>query len=190
VNFSPTAVEGVYVVTPELFSDERGFFARTWCADEFSSRGLEAALRQCSVSFTRRKGTLRGLHYQEAPYAEAKLVRCTRGAIFDVAVDLRPKSPTFLRHTNVVLRAGEYSMLYIPEGCAHGLQTLEDDTEVSYQISQVYAPESARGVRWDDPALDIRWPLEPTVMSDRDRDFPDLAIDTAATGHSEATVIN
>ena len=182
MTFLDTPVQGAYVVQPEPREDERGYFARTWCADEFRARGLNTDIRQCSISFNRKKGTLRGLHYQAAPFEEAKLVRCTRGAIFDVALDLRPGSPTYLRHAAVVLDSRETSMLYIPEGCAHGFQSLEDESEVSYQISQVYAPECARGVRWNDPAFGILWPMAPTCISERDRDYPDLIVPAVPQG--------
>ena len=171
--FSETAVPGAFVVEPERLEDERGFFARIWCAREFAERGLDARLAQCSVSVSERKGTLRGLHYQAAPHAETKLVRCTRGAIYDVIVDLRVESPAFLRHVALELSAADRRMLYVPEGVAHGFQTLADDTEVFYQISEFHHPESARGVRWDDPACAISWPLAVTV-SPRDAAWPRL----------------
>ena len=174
--FVETKLTGVFVVQPERLHDERGFFARTWCPQEFAGRGLNPRLEQCSVSFNRLAGTLRGLHYQDHPWQEAKLVRCTRGAIFDVALDLRPDSPTFLQHVSKLLDANNRSMLYIPEGCAHGFQSLTDDSEVCYQISAPYAPEAARGARWNDPAFAIGWPMEPTVMNERDRQFSDFQL--------------
>lgn len=176
--FRDTALPGAYVIEPERHEDERGFFARTWCRREFAARGLNTQVVQCNVSFNRRKGTLRGLHYQVAPHEEAKLVRCTRGAVYDVIVDLRPRSPAFLRWIAVRLGAEDGRMVYVPEGCAHGFQTLEDDTEVFYQMSEFYAPECARGVRWDDPAFGIEWPaVAERVLSARDRTFPDFTRD-------------
>lgn len=172
--FHTTAVEGVFLIEPERIADERGFFARTWCGREFADHGLNPALAQCSVSFNHRQGTLRGMHFQVAPHAEAKLVRCTMGAIYDVALDLRPASPTFLRYVAAPLSAANRQMLYIPEGCAHGFLTLEDNTEVLYQISADYAPQAARGVRWNDPAFGIVWPDEVRVIAERDRTYPDF----------------
>ncbi len=156
--FQETKLPGVFEIQLELKSDERGFFARSWCLKEFESHGLNPKLAQCSVSFNARKGTLRGLHYQDAPYGEAKLVRCTTGSVYDVVVDLRPQSPMFKNWVGVVLTAEKRNMLYVPEGCAHGFLTLEDATEVFYQISEFYHPELSRGVRWDDPAFQIIWP--------------------------------
>jgi dTDP-4-dehydrorhamnose 3,5-epimerase len=174
VIFRETSVAGAWIVEPERHADERGFFARTWCAAEFARHGLSPRLVQASVSYNRRRGTLRGLHYQLAPHAEAKLVRCIRGAIYDVAVDLRPESPTFRRHVAVVLDADNRLALYVPEGCAHGFQTLADDTEVLYQMSAVYAPQAARGVRWDDPAFAIPWPPADRIIAERGRRYPDF----------------
>lgn len=170
--FVETAIPGVWVLEPERFADERGFFARTFCRDDFAARGLETEVAQCSVSWNRTRGTLRGLHFQAEPAAEVKLVRCTRGAIFDVAVDVRPGSPTRGRHVAVVLAAERGTQLYVPRGFAHGFLTLADDTEVAYQISTPYAPELARGYRWDDPALAIPWPAPPAVISEKDRNLP------------------
>lgn len=170
--FRETPLAGAWVLEPERIADERGFFARTWCRRDFEARGLDATIAQCSVSFNHRRGTLRGLHFQVEPHAEVKLVRVTRGAVWDVIVDLRPGSPTFQRHFAVVLSAGAGNQLYIPQGMAHGFQTLEDATEVSYQISAFYAPEAARGYRWDDPAFAIPWPGPVTVISERDRTLP------------------
>ncbi|MBN1909682.1 MAG: dTDP-4-dehydrorhamnose 3,5-epimerase [Pirellulales bacterium] len=169
----PTKLEGAWLVEPDRFDDERGFFARTWSRDEFAARGLETALAQCNVSYNRRAGTLRGMHYQVAPHEEVKLVRCSRGSLLDVIVDLRPESPTFGQWDAVELSAANALQLYIPRRFAHGFQTLEDDTEISYQISTAYHPESARGIRWNDPALGIVWPEAERTMSDRDRDWPD-----------------
>jgi dTDP-4-dehydrorhamnose 3,5-epimerase len=172
--FQPTSLAGALIVEPELRRDERGFFARTWCQEEFAARGLNARLVQCSLSFTERRGTVRGMHYQDAPHQETKLVRCVRGAIHDVIIDLRPYSPTFRHHCAVELRGGSYRMLYVPEGVAHGFQTLEDDTEVSYQMSEFHRPDAARGVRWDDPAFAIPWPEPVRLVSDRDRAYPNF----------------
>jgi dTDP-4-dehydrorhamnose 3,5-epimerase len=174
VIFTATALPGVVIVEPEARADERGLFARTFCAREFAAHGLETRVAQSSVSFNPRRGTLRGLHYQAPPHAEAKLVRCTRGEIFDVALDLRPDSPAFKRHVALVLTAADRRALYVPPGCAHGFETLADDCEVLYQISEFHVPESARGVRWDDPAFAIPWPLPPAVISERDRGYPDF----------------
>jgi len=173
--FRETALAGVWVIEPEPHADERGFFARTWCAREFEARGLNPALAQCSVSWNRARGTVRGLHYQAAPHEEAKLVRCTRGAIHDVAVDLRPGSPTRHRWIAVELTGDNRRMLFVPEGVAHGFQTLVDDTEVFYQISRAFHPDAQRGVRWHDPALGIAWPLHDAIVSARDAALPLLA---------------
>jgi len=169
--FEPTALPGAFIVRMERFEDERGSFARSWCREEFLARGLNAELAQCNVSYNRLRGTLRGMHFQVAPYAEAKLVRCTRGAIYDVIVDLRPESPTFTRWVATELTQDDDRMLYIPEGFAHGFQTLRDDTEVFYQMSAPYAPDCARGVRWDDPRFSIEWPIGTMIISDKDRSY-------------------
>lgn len=174
MHFHPTAVAGVKLVEPERHADERGFFARTWCALEFARATLEPRLTQCSLAYNVRRGTLRGMHYQAPPWAEAKLVRCTRGAVYDVAIDLRPDSPTFRRFVGVELSAANHLGLYIPRGCAHGMLTLEDDTEVFYQISTAYHPEAARGVRWSDPYFGVTWPGQVEVIAPRDRDYPDV----------------
>ena len=174
--FRSTSIGGVWVIEPERLEDERGFFARTWDPEEFEARRLNPQLAQCSISFNRERGTLRGLHYQAPPYAEAKLVRCTAGAIFDVAVDLRPDSSTFRDWSGVELSAENRLALYVPEGCAHGFLTLGDDSEVHYQISQPYVPDAARGVRWDDPAFAITWPGEVVVINERDRSYPDFRL--------------
>jgi dTDP-4-dehydrorhamnose 3,5-epimerase len=174
VRFTPTALAGVFVVEIEPIADERGFFARSWCAEEFARHGLDARLTQCNISFNRARGTLRGLHYQAPPHAEAKLIRCTLGAIFDVAVDLRPGSPTRGRWVSAKLEAATHRMLYVPEGCAHGFQTLTPDAEVCYQMSAPYHAASARGVRYDDPCFAIGWPLPPVNVSARDAAYPDF----------------
>ncbi|HEX9943431.1 MAG TPA: dTDP-4-dehydrorhamnose 3,5-epimerase [Thermoanaerobaculia bacterium] len=170
--FRGTPLPGAWLLEPERFEDERGFFARTYCRREFEARGLDSAIAQCSVSYNHRRGTLRGLHFQSAPHEEVKLVRVTRGTAWDVIVDVRPGSPTFKRHFSVVLSAADGNALYIPKGFAHGFQTLEDGTEVFYQISEFYAPEAARGYRWDDPTFAIPWPEPPAVISEKDRNLP------------------
>lgn len=172
--FEPTALPRVFVVEPEPHADERGFFARTYCADEFRANGLDPRIAQCSTSFNARAGTLRGLHYQRAPYGEVKLVRCTMGAIFDVVIDLRPASPTYCQWVGAELTAENGRALYVPEGCAHGFLTLLDSSEVYYQISQPYRPEAGAGVRWDDPAFGVKWPSAPTVIAERDASYPDF----------------
>jgi dTDP-4-dehydrorhamnose 3,5-epimerase len=169
----PTAVSGAYIVELEKHYDERGYFARSWDSREFESLGLDSSLAQCSVSYNRKRGTLRGMHYQVPPAAESKLVRCTRGALFDVALDLRPHSSTFLKWVGLELTPGNGRMLYIPKGVAHGFITLADDTEIFYQISEFHAPELSRGVRWNDPLYSINWPEPVTVISARDRNYPD-----------------
>ena len=176
--FTPTPLEGVWLLEPDLRTDERGYFTRTFSREEFEEQGLEPAVDQCSASFNHRAGTLRGMHYQADPHGEAKLVRCTRGAIFDVALDLRPESPSYLNWHAVELNEANGSALFIPIGCAHGFQTLRDGTEVLYQISAPYVPAAARGVRWDDPAFAIDWPEPPEgerTLSQRDATYPDMA---------------
>jgi dTDP-4-dehydrorhamnose 3,5-epimerase len=175
VIFTETQLKGAFTIELERIEDERGFFARTWCQHEAEAVGLKPRWVQCNLSFNRVKGTLRGMHYQAAPHAEAKLIRCTMGAIYDVIIDLRPESATCQQHIGIVLTAQNREMLYVPEGFAHGFLTLEDNTEVFYQMSEFYAPECARGVRWNDPAFGIQWPADVQVISDRDRSFADLA---------------
>ena len=170
--FCETKLPGVFEIHVEPKPDERGFFARTWCQKEFEDHGLNAKLVQCSLSFNARKGTLRGMHYQVPPYAETKLVRCIRGSIFDVVVDLRPQSPKFKSYVAVILTAEKRNMIYVPEGCAHGFLTLEEGTEVFYQMSEFHNEGSARGVRFDDPAFQIAWPDKVEVISERDRNYP------------------
>ena len=173
--FTETPIAGAWMIDPEPRGDERGFFARAWCQQEFASRGLGAAFVQCNDAFSRWQGTLRGLHYQADPHAEIKLMRCVRGAVFDVLVDLRPGSPTYLKWFGADLSADNRRMLYVPAGCAHGYQALADECEVLYPVSAFYAPAAERGVRWDDPAFRIAWPLPPAHMSDKDRQWPDYA---------------
>jgi dTDP-4-dehydrorhamnose 3,5-epimerase len=175
MNIRPTALVGVLVVSPTVNADERGLFARTYDAASFAAAGLPTAWPQCNTSWNARKGTLRGLHYQAEPRPDPKLVRCTRGRIFDVAVDLRKNSPSFGRWTGVELTADNRDALAIPAGCAHGFLTLEDDCEVFYMMGEVYVPELARGVRWNDPAFAIKWPSAPTTMSERDASWPDFS---------------
>jgi len=172
--FRPTKVSGVFEIEIETNADDRGFFARTWCRNEFEEHGLNPSLVQCSLSFNKRKGTLRGMHFQGAPYEETKVVRCTRGTIYDVVLDLRPQFGTFKQWTSVVLSAEKRNMIYVPEGCAHGFLTLDDNSEVFYQMAEFYHPELSCGVRWDDPAFQIAWPEPVQVISERDRTYPDF----------------
>ena len=178
--FTETGLPGAFLLDVEPHGDERGFFARSWCQDEFAAHGLNPRLVQCSISRNRLKGTLRGLHYQAAPYAEAKLVRCTMGAIHDVIVDLRPGSPTRCSYFGAVLTAENHRSLYIPEGCAHGFLTLTADSEVLYQMSEFHHAEAAGAVRWNDPAFGIAWPESPVAISDRDSRYPDFDRQTEA----------
>lgn len=170
--FAATPLAGAFLVDMTLASDERGVFGRSFCAEEFARHGLRAPVNQCSISFNTRRGTLRGLHFQAEPHAEEKLVRCTAGAIFDVIVDLRQGSPTRRQWFGVELSAVDRRALYIPRGVAHGFVSLADASEVLYMISEPYAPHAARGVRWNDPAFGIRWPIEPTVIAERDAAYP------------------
>ena len=176
MKFIETPLKKVFVLELNRFEDERGFFARSWCREEFESRGLSSDLAQCSISFNKKKDTLRGMHYQVKPHEEAKLVRCTMGAIYDVVIDLRPGSPTMKRWFAVELSAENHRMLYIPEGLAHGFITLEDNSEVFYQISGLYHPECARGVRWNDPAFDIKWPRKAEIIAERDANYKDFTV--------------
>jgi dTDP-4-dehydrorhamnose 3,5-epimerase len=177
VIFTETKLKGAYVIEPEKLEDERGFFARSHCFREFEKQGLIPQVVQCNISYNVKKGTLRGMHYQVTPHEEAKLVRCTTGSIYDVIIDLRKESPSFKKHFGVILSSENRKMLYIPEKFAHGFITLEDNTEVFYQMSQFYAPDSARGFRWNDPAFGIDWPIGVTIISDRDRNYPDFEYD-------------
>lgn len=175
--FKETKLKGAFVIEPERFDDERGFFARSFSDKEFAAQGIDPHFVECNISFNKRKNTLRGMHFQRAPYAQGKLVRCTAGAIYDVAVDLRPDSETFRRWVAVELTGQNRLMLYVPEGFAHGFQTLEDNTEVFYQVSTHYVPASCDGVRWNDPAFDIRWPaIEGVIVNERDRTYPDFRV--------------
>jgi dTDP-4-dehydrorhamnose 3,5-epimerase len=177
MNFNATKLPGAFLVSPRKIEDSRGFFTRGWCTEEFAQHGLAPAMLQLNIGFSHARGTLRGLHYQIAPHDEAKFVRCTRGAIFDVVVDLRRDSPTYRQWLGVELSAENTLMLYAPEGCAHGYLTLVDDTETYYLTSAAYAPAAARGVRYDDPAFDITWPLPVRVISDADANWPDYRLE-------------
>jgi dTDP-4-dehydrorhamnose 3,5-epimerase len=172
VIFTETAVRGAYLIDLEPIEDVRGFNARMWCHDEFSARGLVTRVAQCNIIFNKQKGTLRGLHYQAPPHEEAKVVRCTRGGVFAVVADLRPLSSTRLGWAGAELTADNYQLLYVPPGCALGSQSLQDDSEILYQVSEFYQPTAGRGVRYDDPILAIRWPLEVSVVSEKDRSWP------------------
>ena len=181
--FHETKLAGVFEIRLEQKTDDRGFFARSWCKREFEEHGLNSAIVQCNISFNHKKGTLRGMHYQADPHQEAKLVRCAQGTVYDVVVDLRRQSPSFKQWVAVVLTAADRNMMYVPAGFGHGLLTLEDRTEVFYQMSEFYHPELSRGVRWNDPALQIKWPSEPIIMSDADRNYPDFEPRSQAGNH-------
>jgi dTDP-4-dehydrorhamnose 3,5-epimerase len=174
MNFSETKLKGAWLVEIQRLEDDRGFFARSWCQREFEAHGLNPRLAQCNISYNKIRGTLRGMHYQDAPFEEAKLVRCTSGAIFDVIIDLRPESPTYKNHLGVTLSAAQCNMIYIPEGFAHGFLTLTNDSEVFYQMSEFYAPGYSRGVRWNDPTFAISWPETIQMISERDSRYPDF----------------
>jgi dTDP-4-dehydrorhamnose 3,5-epimerase len=184
--FREQSLSGVQVIDIERKEDERGFFGRTWCAQEFADHGLNPALVQCSLSFNRKRGTLRGMHYQARPHEEAKLIRCSMGAIHDVIIDLRPGSATYKKWLGVELTAESRRMLYVPEGFAHGFITLVDATEVIYHMSTLFHADSARGVRWDDPAFGIRWPMPPAVIAPRDQQYPDYTGPSASSGEPTA----
>jgi len=174
MKFIETPLAGAYVIELDRNDDERGFFARSFCRREFEAHGLNVEVAQCNISYNERRGTLRGIHYQIRPHAEAKTIRCTSGAMFDVLLDLRPKSPTSKQWFGIELSAANYKMVYIPEGVAHGFQTLADRTEVLYQISEFYSPEAARGIRWNDPAFGIKWPLPVAEISAKDSAYQDF----------------
>jgi dTDP-4-dehydrorhamnose 3,5-epimerase len=178
--FTETELSGAFIIDLKRLSDERGFFARSWCEDEFAEHGIKRVPLQANVSSNPKKGTLRGMHYQLAPFEETKLVRCTRGAIYDVIVDLREESPTFMKWIGVELTADSFRMLFVPERFAHGFITLEDNTDVTYQVSAKYTPGAERGLRWNDPAIGIQWPMEPTLVSEKDRNHPDFQLASAA----------
>jgi dTDP-4-dehydrorhamnose 3,5-epimerase len=174
MKFHETILQGVFLIEPEPIADERGFFARTFCRQEFVNHGLSASLDQCSVSFNKKRGTLRGMHFQLAPHDEIKLVRCTMGAIFDVVLDLRQDSQTYKKWIGVELTSENRKMLYIPPGCAHGFETLVDNTEVFYQIQGMFVPAAARGVLWNDPAFAIQWPIAAEVISEKDQKYAEF----------------
>ncbi len=174
--FTETTLKGAFLIDLEKLEDSRGFFARTWCQREFETHGIAFRQVQCNVSYNKEKGILRGMHFQSSPHEEAKLIWCIKGAIFDVIIDLRPGSPTFSQHITAVLTAENRRMIYVPEGFAHGFQTLRDDTEIFYQMSERYAPEYAKGVRWNDPAFGIQWPVDERLISDRDQSYSDFII--------------
>ena len=173
--FQATKLPGAFLIELERKEDERGFFARAWCENEFAEHHLEGKIVQCNISFNKKRATLRGMHYQSHPYAEIKVIRCTRGSIYDVIVDLRPESPHYKEYLSVILSAETRSMLYIPKGFAHGFQTLEDETEVFYHMSEYYMPHAARGFRWNDPAFRISWPDDVQIISEKDRSYPDFS---------------
>jgi dTDP-4-dehydrorhamnose 3,5-epimerase len=173
VIFKPLPLKDAFLVEPERLKDNRGFFARSFCFKEFEKNGLNPRLAQCNISFNITKGTLRGMHYQSPPFMEAKLIRCTKGSVHDVMVDLRSDSKTYLRHYGVRLDADNRLMVYVPKGFAHGFITLEDHSEVFYQMSEFYSSDNAHGFRWDDTCFKIEWPLSPTVISDKDSSYPD-----------------
>lgn len=172
--FTETKLKGAFIIDVTKLEDPRGFFGRSWCQKEFEEHGLVARIAQANLSYNHRKGTLRGMHFQRRPYAETKLIRCTRGAIVDVLVDLRPGSPTFKQWIGVELTADNYRMLFVPEDFANGYQTLADGSEVTYQVSQFYTPGAEGGLRWNDPAIGIQWPLPVELISDKDRNWPDF----------------
>ena len=176
MKFIETRLKGAFIIEPEKLEDERGFFARTFCEEEFSKHRLDSKIVQCNISFNWKKNTIRGMHYQVAPYEEAKLVRCIKGAIYDVIIDLRPQSFTFKQWIAMELTAKNRIMLYVPEGFAHGFQTLDDNTEVFYQMSEFYHPECARGVRWNDRTFKIEWPFADPILSSKDRLYKDYVI--------------
>jgi dTDP-4-dehydrorhamnose 3,5-epimerase len=175
VTFRETPLQGSFLIEPDRLADERGFFARTYCYRELEEHGMNPRVVQCSISYSKQRGTLRGIHYQGEDGEEAKLVRCTAGAIFDVMVDLRKASKTYLEHFTARLDSENRLMLFVPEGFAHGFVTLEDGTEVTYQMSEFYRPGAAMGIRWNDPALGVRWPFDPVVISERDQGYPDIS---------------
>lgn len=170
--FKETNIKGAFIIEIKRIEDERGFFGRSFCQTEMKQHGLEETIAQINMSSNKKKGTLRGLHYQEAPFEETKLVRCTRGSLFDVLVDLRIESDTYLQWFGLELSADSYRMLYIPKGCAHGFLTLEDNTDIMYLTSQFYAPGAEKGLLWNDPAFNIKWPIEPIVISEKDKNQP------------------
>ena len=173
MKFNETNIKGCFVIDPDRFDDERGFFSKIWEHKELASQGLSTEFAQFNLAYNHKAGTLRGMHFQSAPNEEVKLVRCTRGAVYDVIIDLRPNSPTYLRWAGVELTEDNYRTYYVPMGCAHGYVTLVDRAEVTYNVSTAYAPQSAAGVRWNDPAFGIKWPIAPTIINPRDNTYPD-----------------
>ena len=183
--FKETGLQGAYIIEPERIEDSRGFFARAWCQKEFEKAGLETNFVQCNLSFNVSRGTVRGMHFQKHPYEEVKLVRCTKGEIFDVIVDLEPTSATYLKWFGIHLSEKNHKMLYVPKNYAHGYQTLCDESEIFYQVSQFYVPGSEGGLRWDDPELAIQWPItSPITISDKDKNWPDFS-DLHETGRGQ-----
>lgn len=176
--FTELELKGAYLVEVKKIEDDRGFFGRAWCANEFTEHGLNRNFVQMNTSFTKKKGTIRGMHYQVDPYQEVKFIRCTRGRIWDVIIDLRPDSPTFKKWVGNELTADNYRMVYVPENFAHGFITLEDNSEVYYPVTQFYTPGAERGLRWDDPSFNIKWPVEVTLVSEKDRSHMDFSIDS------------
>ncbi len=176
MKFIETPLNGAYIIEIEATEDERGSFARSWCQREFAEKGLNSRIVQCNISFNKKRGTLRGMHFQTEPFAEAKLVRCTRGAMYDVIIDLRENSHSFKKWFAVELNESNLGMLYIPEGFAHGFQTLEDNTEVFYQMSEFYYPEYSRGIRWNDPLFSIQWPEGERIIAKKDQEYPDFVL--------------
>ena len=175
MKFIETSLSGVFIIEIEPIEDERGFFARSWCQQEFKEHGLSTKIVQCGISFNKKRGTVRGMHYQNKPYEEVKLVRCTKGSIYDVVVDLRVNSPTFKHHLSIELSDLNHKILYIPKGLAHGFQTLKDCTEVFYQMSEFFSQGNAKGIRWNDFSFSIQWPLAVTSISDKDKSYKDFA---------------
>ncbi len=176
--FSELGLKGAFLVEVKKIEDDRGFFGRAWCANEFKQNGLNPAFVQLNTSFSHKKGTIRGMHYQVDPYQEVKFIRCTRGRIFDVIIDLRPDSPTFMKWVGNELSADNYRMVYVPENFAHGFVTMEDNSEVYYPVSQFYTPGAERGLRWNDPAFKIKWPVEISMVSDKDQSHKDFSIES------------
>lgn len=172
--FTETSLQGAYYIDIEKHEDVRGFFSRSWCVNEFKENGLSTKLSQCNISLNYKKGTLRGMHFQTSPFEETKLIRCTQGSIYDVIIDLRKESNTYLKWFGIKLSAKNYTMLYVPKRFAHGFQTLEDNSEVFYQIEEIYSPGHANGFRWNDPVFQIEWPRQVTTISERDKTYPDL----------------
>lgn len=174
MKFQETSLAGAFIIELDRIEDNRGFFSRSFCVEEFDKHGLNTPVNQCNISFNKHAGTLRGMHYQLAPYGEAKLIRCTKGSVYDVIVDLRRDSTTYLDWISIELNEKNHKMIYVPEGFAHGFQTLENDVEMFYQMSEFYNAESASGVRWNDPVLNIEWPLTEPSVSEKDAAYPDI----------------